>query len=196
MIPGWVVVGPALAILEIRSIARGYLALDAMAKRAVVTVHRAEPITPGKYWIAVGGGEAEVEEALDAGISVAADSRLDHTLLTYAHDAVLRAVVEGSKPAAPDGSLGVLEFDTLSSAIRAADAALKCAEVTLVDLHLARGIGGKGYLVISGMLSDVEAALDAGAEAGGAERIAGRELLPNPDAAVPEAAARRGSARG
>lgn len=188
--------GPALAILEIRSIARGYLALDAMAKRAVVSVHRAEPISPGKYWIAVSGGEAEIEEALDAGVAVAGDARLDHTLLPYAHEAVLRAVVEGSRPAPPDGSMGVLEFDGLASAIRAADAAMKCASVTLVDLHLARGIGGKGYLVISGDLSDVEAALDAGAEVGGAEHIAGREVLPNPDAAVPEAAARRGSARG
>lgn len=183
--------GPALAILEIRSIARGYLALDAMAKRAVVEVHRAEPISPGKYWIAVGGGEAEVEEALDAGVAVAGDALIDHTLLPYAHEVVMRAVVEGTRPSAPDGSIGVLEFDTLSSAVRAADAAMKCAEVTLVDLHLARGIGGKGYLVVAGELSDVEAAIDAGAEAGGAERVAGREVLPNPDAVVPAATARR-----
>jgi len=185
-------VGPALAILEIRSIARGYVALDAMAKRAVVTVLQAEPITPGKYWIAIGGGEAEVEEALDAGVAVAADARLDHTLLPYAHESVLRAVLGGGRPTAPDGSLGVLEFDTLSSAIRACDAALKCTAVSLVDLHLARGIGGKGYLVLSGDLGDVEAALEAGAEAGGAEHVVGREVLPNPDAAVPAAASRRG----
>ena len=67
--------------------------------------------------------------------------------------------------------------------------------MTLVDLHLARGIGGKGYLVVSGALPDVEAALDAGAEAGGAEHLVGRELLANPDEVVPRVPSRRGSPR-
>jgi microcompartment protein CcmL/EutN len=188
-------VGPALAVLEIRSIARGYFALDALAKRAYVQVLHAEPISPGKFWIAVSGGEAEVEEALEAGVAAAADARLDHTLLPYVHDEVRRAVVEGPRRSSPDGSIGVLEFDTLSSAIRAADAALKCADVTLMDLHLARGIGGKGYLVLCGALSDVEAALEAGVASGGEDHLVGRELLANPDECVPSVPARRGAPR-
>lgn len=166
-----------------------------MAKRAVITVIQAEPISPGKFWIALGGGEAEVEESLEAGITAAADSRIDHVLLPFAHDEVLRAVREGPRRAAVDGSIGVLEFATLSSAIRAADAALKCADVALVDLHLARGIGGKGYLVLCGALSDVEAALEAGVASGGEEHLVGQELMANPDEAVPTVPARRGSLR-
>lgn len=187
--------GPAVAILEIRSIARGYLALDALTKRAVVCVIHAEPISPGKFWIAISGGEAEVEEALSAGIAAAADAHLDHTCLPYAHDEVRRALEQGPRRLAPDGSLGVLEFSTLSSAVRAADAALKCADVALVDLHLARGIGGKGYLVLCGALPDVEASLDAGASAGGEAQLVGRELLANPDETVPQVPVRRGAAR-
>ncbi len=187
--------GPALAVLEIRSIARGYFALDALAKRACVTVLQAEPISPGKFWIVVGGGEAEVDEALAAGVTAAADARIDHTLLPFVHEDVRRAVVDGPRRSSPDGSIGVLEFDTLSSAIRAADAALKCADVTLMDLHLARGIGGKGYLVLCGVLSDVEAALEAGVASGGEDHLVGRELLANPDECVPSVPARRGSAR-
>jgi microcompartment protein CcmL/EutN len=91
--------------------------------------------------------------------------------------------------------LGVLELSTLAAAVRAADAALKAAAVRLVELHLARGIGGKGTVVLTGELGDVEAALDAGATAAGEACTAGREVLANPDEAVQSSArARRGGA--
>lgn len=189
--------GPALAVLETTSIARGYVALDAMAKRAPVTVLHAEPISPGKFWVAIAGGEAEVEEALAAGVERADAQRLDDVLLHYAHPAVLAAVAGGVRLAPPEGSVGVLELSTLAAAVRAADAAMKCADVSLVDLHLARGVGGKGYLVIAGELSDVEASLDAGRDAAGEANVVGRELMPRPDEAVAQAAARpRSSLRG
>lgn len=171
--------------------------LDALDKRSPVTVLYAEPITPGRYWIAFAGGEAEIEEALDAAITVSDASRIDHTYLAYAHEAVMRALCEGLVRSRPEGSVGVLELETLAATIRAADAALKCAAVSLVDMHLARGIGGKGYVVLTGALSDVEAAVEAGAEAAGEGRLVGREVIANPERAVVEASARgvRGSAR-
>lgn len=189
--------GPALAVLETTSIARGYVALDAMAKRAPVTVLHAEPISPGKFWVAIAGGEAEVEEALAAGVERADAQRLDDVLLHYAHPAVLAAVAGSVRLAPPEGSVGVLELSTIAAAVRAADAAMKCADVSLVDLHLARGVGGKGYLVIAGELSDVEASLDAGHDAAGEASVVGRELMARPDEAVAQAAARpRSSLRG
>lgn len=183
--------GPALGILELRSIARGYFALDAMTKRAEVRVLHAEPVSPGKFWIAITGGEAEVYESMQAGLDIAADARLDHTLLPGAHDRVLDAVATGVRADVPQDALGVLETATMASSIRAADAALKCAQVVLVDLHLARGIGGKGYLVLTGDLADVDAALDAAAQEAGESTVVGRELMANPEIAVAQATARR-----
>jgi len=177
-------VGPALGIVEVRSIARGYCTLDAMTKRAEITVLHAEPVSPGKFWIAVAGGEAEIFEAMAVGLDTAGDSRIDHTHLPGAHPTVLDAVARAVAPRAPGDAIGVLETATMAASVRAADAALKCADVTLVDLHLARGIGGKGYLVLTGGLSDVEAALDAAAECAGASAVVGRELMANPDTAV------------
>jgi len=182
-------VGPALAIVELSSIARGYFVLDAMDKRAPVTVLHADPLTPGRFFIALTGGEAELEEALAAGVEAAGDSRIDHTFLAYAHPALLAAVAEGARRKPPEGSVGVLELDALAATVRAADAALKCAEVTLVDLHLARGIGGRGVVVLTGDLADVEAALDAGAAVAGEGRLLGRELIANPESALVRAAA-------
>jgi microcompartment protein CcmL/EutN len=181
---------PAIGILELRSIARGYVALDAACKRAVVEVLRAEPISPGKYWIALRGSEAEVEEALGAAVDAAADTRLDHTLLAAAHPALVDALATGGVARPALDSVGALELGSIAATVRATDAALKAALVALVDLHLARGIGGKGYLVVTGHLGDVEAAVDAGADAAGPSWVVGREVIANPDPAVGSAVTR------
>ncbi|MBL8682914.1 MAG: BMC domain-containing protein [Myxococcales bacterium] len=188
-----VLAGPALGILELGSIARGYVALDAASKRADVTVLRAEPITPGKYWLALSGGEAEVEESLAAAVSAAKASRIDSVLLAYVHEAVGLAVAGAPIARCELLSVGAIELSSIASAVRAADAAVKAAQVSLVDLHLARGIGGKGYVVVSGDLSDVEAAVDAGVAAAGESWLVGREVIANPDAPVHRAASTRGA---
>ena len=59
-----------------------------------------------------------------------------------------------------DDALGVVETTSVASAIRAADAGRKGAEVTLVQLRLADGLGGKGLAFFSGLVHDVEAAVD------------------------------------
>jgi microcompartment protein CcmL/EutN len=49
---------------------------------------------------------------------------------------------------------------------------VKAAEVTLFRIHVAMAIGGKGFLMLTGSVADVEAAVEAGAR-----RIAERGLL-------------------
>lgn len=183
--------GPALAVLELASIARGYVALDAAVKRAEVTVLRSEPITPGKYWIALSGGEAEVDEALAAAVTAAGAAKIDSVLLAYVHEAVGLAVAGAPVARCELASVGAVELASIAAAVRAADAAMKAAQVSLVDLHLARGIGGKGYVVLTGALSDVEAAVDAAVEAAGASWLVGREVIANPDAPVHRAVSAR-----
>lgn len=183
-------VGPAIGVLEMHSIARGYVALDAACKRAVIEVLRAEPVSPGKYWLALAGGEAEVEESLSAAVETAGETLIDHVLLPAAHIALGEALATGRVVHAALDAVGVLELGSIAATVRAGDAALKAAAVTLVDLHLARGIGGKGYLVITGPLSDVEAAIDAGSDAAGASWLVRREVIPNPDAAMGTAVGR------
>jgi len=181
---------PALAVIELRSIARGYVVVDAASKRAIVRVLRSEPISPGKYWLAFVGGEAECEESLAAAVEFAADSRIDHVLLPWAHPALPEAITHGiaTKPALD--AVGAIELSSISAAVRACDAALKAAQVSLVDLHLARGIGGKGYVLVTGDLADVEAAVDAGVVAAGESWLVGREVIANPDSAISKAVQR------
>ena len=44
----------------------------------------------------------------------------------------------------------------------AADAAVKAAEVTLVEIRLGRGLGGKSFIVMTGDVAACKAAVEAG----------------------------------
>ena len=61
--------GPALALVELSSIAAGMQAADAMAKRASLDVLKAGTVHNGKYLVLVGGQVADVEAAVRRGRS-------------------------------------------------------------------------------------------------------------------------------
>ena len=69
--------GPALALIELSSIARGHRVADAMVKRAPVNLLRADWVSPGKFLVLVDGSVAAVDEAYRAGLDVAADKVVD-----------------------------------------------------------------------------------------------------------------------
>jgi microcompartment protein CcmL/EutN len=152
---------PALALLELDSIAAGIEAGDAMAKRAPIDVLRAGTVHPGKYLVLVGGAVADVEEALEAGREVGAAAVLDVVLLPHVHPELV-AAIRGERRAAAGEALGVIETATVAAIIEAADAGLKGAMVRLLEIRLADDLGGKGYLLFDGAVADVEAAVETG----------------------------------
>ncbi len=152
---------PALGLLELDSIAAGIAAGDAMAKRAPIDLLYAGTIHPGRYLVLVAGAVADVEEAIDAGRDLGGACVLDVVLLPHVHPDVV-AGVRGVRLAGEGEALGVIETPTVASIIDAADAGVKEAKVRLLELRLADGLGGKGYLLFDGAVSDVEAAVEAG----------------------------------
>ncbi len=160
-------IGPALALLELDSIAAGIGAGDAMAKRAPIDVLRAGTVHPGKYLVLVCGEVADVEEALEAGREVGASAVLDVVFLPNAHPELV-AAIRGDRHAPAGEALGIIETATVAAIIEAADAGLKGALVQILEIRLADDLGGKGYVLFDGTVADVEAAV-----AIAAERIAG-----------------------
>jgi microcompartment protein CcmL/EutN len=150
---------PALALLEFSSIAAGIYAGDAMVKRAQLDVVHAGTVHPGRFLVLVGGRVAQVEEALKAGRENALDSLNDYIFLPGVHQDVVRALGGGRTPETTD-ALGIIETNSVPSAIHAADKGIKGAQVTLVEIRLADGLNGKGLILFSGLVSDVEAALE------------------------------------
>jgi microcompartment protein CcmL/EutN len=154
-------VEPALALLELDSIAAGIEAGDAMAKRAPIDVLRAGTVHPGKYLVLVAGTVGDVEEALAAGHEVGGSSVLDVVFLPNVHPELV-AAIRGERRTAAGEALGVIETATVAATIEAADAGLKGARVRLLELRLADDLGGKGYLLFDGSVAEVEAAVEIG----------------------------------
>jgi microcompartment protein CcmL/EutN len=64
-------------------------------------------------------------------------------------------------------SIGVIETFSAASIIEVADAAVKSANVALLRVHLAMALGGKGFVMMAGDVSSVQAAVAAGAKIAG-----------------------------
>ncbi len=155
---------PALALVDFSSVAVGIEAADAMAKRAEIDILKAGTVQPGRYLVLIGGTVAEVQESLAAGRDVGGDTVLDYVFLPHVHPEVVDAIGGGRMPDVTE-ALGVVETSTVAAAIHAADAGIKGAAVHLVEVRLADGLGGKGIVLYSGVVADVEAAVDLGAGA-------------------------------
>lgn len=152
---------PAVCLLEFSSIAKGIEAGDAMVKRAPLEVIRAGTVHPGKYLVLVGGLTADVEEAMQAGRAVAGEALLDVVFLPDVHPDVVPPI-EATRTEDDGEALGVIETPTVAATIDAADAGVKGARVTIRDLRLADDLGGKGYVLFGGELSEVESAVEQG----------------------------------
>ena len=166
---------PAVALLEFDSIAVGIEAGDAMVKRAPLDVIKAGTVQPGKYLVLVGGQVADVEEALEAGRLVGSGHLVDEMVLPDVHDDVVAALI-GGREAGPGEALGIVETKTVAAVIEAADAGVKGASVTLREIRMADGLGGKGYLLFSGPVAEVEAAVEIGSDRVQAQIVASRVI--------------------
>lgn len=150
----------AIGLIETSSIALGIKAADAMLKTAYVDLVQAEATSPGKYLALVAGDVAAVQAAVAAGAQVAESSLLDSLVIPNLHAQVYPAIRGEATPAAVQ-AVAVVETFTVAGALRAADAAVKAAAVDLLEVRLARGLGGKGYFMVTGDVGSVQAAADA-----------------------------------
>ena len=170
----------AIGILESNSIAKGMEAADAVLKAADTALLYAKPVCPGKYTILFYGDVAAVSASLDAGAAVIDAHLVDSLVIPRIHPQVIQAI---SLSTAPDGvnAVGVMEFFSVTAAVYAADAAAKAADVTLLDVRLGVGIGGKSFAVLTGEVAAVEEAVRCGMAAGEEKGLAVTStVIPSP----------------
>jgi microcompartment protein CcmL/EutN len=170
--------GPALGLVETNSIARGFVVSDAMLKKSPVELVLTRTISPGKHLTLVSGEVADVEEAMRAGVDAAAHTLVDRLELPQPSVELLAALRR--EGIAPRLAVGIVETFSVASALLAADAATKAAQVTLAELRLGDGLGGKAYFVIGGEQADVEAGLYAAETAIPTGLLLARELIARP----------------
>ena len=169
--------GKAIGMVELSSIARGIETSDSMVKAAQVELLRSVTVCPGKYIVIIGGDTGAVRAAMEAGRQKGAQYVVDTLLIPSVHEQVFPAIsgtVEVTNPQA----VGVVEFYSIASAIQAADAAVKAAQVTLIEVRTGYAIGGKGFVVLTGDVGAVRAAVEAAKQVG--ELFVESTVIPRP----------------
>lgn len=168
---------PAIALVEFDSVAVGIEAGDAMVKRALLGLIQSGTVQPGKYIVLIAGDVASVEESLAAGRAIGNEAIIDTVFLPDIHPDVV-AAIRGDRQFENGEALGVIETRTVAGVIEAADAAVKGATVTAAQIELADGLGGKGYVLLGGVLSEVEAGVAAGVAAITAQQLIASVVIP------------------
>ncbi len=151
----------AIGLVEFTCIAKGIEAADMMAKTADVTILVAKTLCPGKFMVLISGDVSSVQQAVTAGAETGAETVVDQLVIANVHQSILPAIGGGCEIAEVK-ALGVIETYSVAASIEAADAAVKAADVVPLRLHMAFGIGGKSYSVLTGEVAAVKAAVAAG----------------------------------
>ncbi|MDF2868612.1 MAG: microcompartment protein [Anaerocolumna sp.] len=171
----------AIGMVEYKTVSTGLLAADTMLKTAQVEILEAQTVCPGKYIILLKGELSAIKASVEAARLKYREHLIDSFILGNPHDSIFAAIY-GAASIENMKALGILETFSAASIIVAADEAAKSAEVTLIELRIARGMCGKSYILLTGEIAAVEAAIDkAKAAVSESAMLLDSAIIANPD---------------
>lgn len=153
----------AIGLIELNSIAKGMEVGDAMLKATDVELLTIQSVCPGKYIILISGGIADIRSSMAAGNEIASGFLVDQLIIPNVDSNIFPAITSTGN-VRPINALGVIETFSVASTIIAADAAIKAADVDLIEIRLAQGIGGKSYVTMTGDVGAVKEAVSSGCD--------------------------------
>lgn len=148
----------AIGMIEFKTVSAGITAADAMVKTADVELLEAQTVCPGKYIALISGSLSAVNAAVEAAGKVR-EELIDSFVLGNPHESIFPAIY-GATQIDKISAFGILETYDAASIIVAADVAAKTAIVDLIELRIAKGMCGKSYLILTGEVAAVEAAIE------------------------------------
>ena len=173
----------ALGMNEVMSIPTGFLVCDAMLKAAGVTLISSGCVCAGKHYTVVSGGVAAVRAAVEAGREAAGGALVDSLVIANVDKSVAPAIMACTE-AESLRALGIMEAYSLCAAVYAADAAAKAADIRLLEVRLGRGLGGKSFVLLTGDVAAVTAAVEAAEVLDETQGLMGKSVVipaPHPD---------------
>ena len=174
----------AIGYVEVKSIPIGIQAADAMLKVSEVELVLANPVCPGKYIIIVTGDVAAVETSVKAGVVSSTVFLIESHVIPNIHEDVCPAITATADFGTVRALGGVESMSALES-ILAGDIIAKAAEVNLMEIRLARGLGGKSYVLFTGDTGSVKQAIEScQRELGENGNITSTIVIPNPHPAL------------
>ena len=149
----------AIGMVEYSTVSTGMQAADLIVKTADVEILEASTVCPGKYMVIYAGDLSSVRAATESCKEKLPTRLIDSFVLGNPHEDVLPAIC-GATDVSEVEALGVFETYTAASAVVAADNTVKTSSVDLIEIRLARGMCGKSYVLITGSISAVTAAIE------------------------------------
>ena len=160
--------GKSIGLIEMKTVSAGITAADTMVKTARVELLEAQTVCPGKYIALIAGSLSAVKAAVEAAGKVRPEEMIGSFVLGNPDEGIFPAIY-GTAQIGKVSALGILETYDAASVIVAADAAAKTAVVELIELRIAKGMCGKSYLLLTGEVAAVQAAVDRARETAAAE---------------------------
>lgn len=158
----------AIGMAEYKTVSAGVMAADTMVKTAAVDIIEAQTVCPGKYIVIITGDLSAVNAAVDVAKVQHEQQLISSFVLGNPHESIFPAMY-GATDVGKIAALGIMETYDAATIIVAADEAAKTAIVELIELRIARGMCGKSYLMLTGEVAAVEAAIGRAKRAAGAE---------------------------
>jgi len=156
----------AIGMAEYKTVSAGVIAADAMVKTSDVDIIEAQTVCPGKYIIIITGDLSAVKAAVETAKVQYSQQLISSFVLGNPHESIFPAIY-GATDIEKMSALGIMETYDAASIIVAADEAVKTAIVDLIELRIARGMCGKSYLMLTGEVAAVEAAIERAKRAAG-----------------------------
>ena len=170
----------SIGLVEVKNISKGIVVTDEMLKSAGVHLISSGAVCPGKFVTIVGGELSAIHAAVDRAELIAEDAMIDKFVIDNLGDKVYDAVC-GTADVKEKKALGIVETFTAASAIEAADAAVKSGDIELIEVRVARGMGGKCFVTMTGDVADVKAGVEAGAKIAAEQGVLiNTEVIANP----------------
>jgi microcompartment protein CcmL/EutN len=151
----------SIGIVEFRSIAIGIGAVDRIVKSSDVRILDAKSICPGKYYIVFAGSVSAVTNSMNVVVEEDSNFLIDWAVLNNVYPEIFTSLNQTSQ-VKDLKAIGIMETLTAPSIFIAADAAVKATSVDLVEIRIARALGGKNICIINGEVSSVSESVRVG----------------------------------
>jgi microcompartment protein CcmL/EutN len=152
----------SIGVIELSAIHMGFEVQDAVLKHADVQKLVARTICSGKYLVLVRGGVGDVQDAIRVAKEKGAHAIINAISVDNVDPGVIEAIAGATAiEQAPPEAVLVVETFSVSSAIRAADIAVKQSDGRLLRIHVAMAIGGKAFFVMTGSIDGLRSSRTA-----------------------------------
>lgn len=171
----------ALGMVEYQTVSAGISATDLMIKTADIEIIQSSVVCPGKYITIVSGELSAITASIEAAKIQLGEKLTDSFILGNPHADIFPAIYGGASVENAK-ALGVLETYSAPAIIVAADTAAKTSDVSLIELRIARGMCGKSYMLLTGDVAAVSAAIESAKNKVGIDGLLlDSAVIPNPD---------------